>query len=480
MPREFKLPDLGEGIHEGEIVEVLVSVGDKVEDGSPVMVIETDKAETEVPSPVNGVVKEIKVKSGDIVNVGDVLMVFTQAGEAEEEETEDKEKQPEKGEKEDEGEAQEDKAEKKEKVEEEDQPEEKEPSEKAEKKEETKEEPAAEKKEKEKEKVEEPEAKRPQGGPVPAAPSTRRLARELGVDLHDVTPSGPGGRVTSEDVRAFAEEGKKPKEAPEEKKAAEKQPAGQPPAFAEAGPLPDFSQWGPVERQPLRSVRRATAKRMAQSWSQIPHVTHADEADITDLEAFRQKHKEEVASKGGSLSLTVFALKAAVAALRAFPRFNASLDTENEEIILKNYYHIGVAVDTDKGLIVPSIRDVDRKSIYDLSRELDELIARAREGKVDRDDMSGGTFTITNVGPLGGTGFTPIINYPQVAILGLAKAHYRPVVMGDERNFKIVPRLILPLIVGFDHRVLDGADAARFINTVISALHDPEQLLMTM
>ncbi|MGA7876248.1 MAG: 2-oxo acid dehydrogenase subunit E2, partial [Desulfoferrobacter sp.] len=227
-------------------------------------------------------------------------------------------------------------------------------------------------------------------------------------------------------------------------------------------------------------VRRATAKRMAQSWSQIPHVTHADEADITELEAFRRKHKEEVAAKGGSLSLTVFALRAAVAALKAFPRFNASLDTENEEIILKNYYHIGVAVDTDKGLIVPSIRDVDRKSIFDLSRELDELIARAREGKVERDDMVGGTFTITNVGPLGGTGFTPIINYPQVAILGLAKAHYRPVVMGEEGNFEIVPRLILPLIVGFDHRVLDGADAARFVNTVISALHDPEQLLMTM
>lgn len=447
MPREFKLPDLGEGIHEGEVVEVLVSVGDKVEDGSPVMVIETDKAETEVPSPVNGVVKEIKVKSGDIVNVGDVLIVFTEAGEAEKEE------------KEGEAEAEEAEAGKKEKLE-------------------KKEEPATEKKEKKK--VEGPEAKRPEGGPVPAAPSTRRLAREMGVDLHDVTPSGPGGRVTSEDVRAFAEKGKELKESPEKKKAAEKKPAAPPPALAEAGPLPDFTQWGPVERQPLRSVRRATAKRMAQSWSQVPHVTHADEADITELEAFRQKHREEVASKGGSLSLTVFALKAAVAALKAFPRFNASLDTENEEIILKNYYHIGVAVDTDKGLIVPSIRDVDRKSIYDLSRELDELIVRAREGKVDRDDMVGGTFTITNVGPLGGTGFTPIINYPQVAILGLAKARYRPVVVGKEGSFKIAPRLILPLIVGFDHRVLDGADAARFVNMVISALHDPEQLLMTM
>ncbi len=460
MPREFKLPDLGEGIHEGEVVEVLVSVGDNVEDGSPVMIIETDKAETEVPSPVNGVVKEIKVKSGDIVNVGDVLMVFTEAGEVEGKE----------------GEAEEEEAEPEEEKKKED-VKEKKPSREAE--EEPAEKPAAEKKEQETQKVEEPKAKRSEEGPVPAAPSTRHLARELAVDLHAVTPSGPGGRVTSEDVRAFADEGKKPREAVEEQKPAEKKPAPAP-SFAEAGPLPDFSQWGPVERQPLRSVRRATAKRMAQSWSQIPHVTHADEADITELEAFRRKHKEEVAAKGGSLSLTVFALRAAVAALKTFPRFNASLDTENEEIILKNYYHIGVAVDTDKGLIVPSIRDVDRKSIFDLSRELDELIARAREGKVERDDMVGGTFTITNVGPLGGTGFTPIINYPQVAILGLAKAHYRPVVMGEEGNFEIVPRLILPLIVGFDHRVLDGADAARFVNTVISALHDPEQLLMTM
>jgi len=257
-------------------------------------------------------------------------------------------------------------------------------------------------------------------------------------------------------------------------------PAAPSPALAEVGPLADFAQWGPIERQPLRSVRRATARRMAQSWAQIPHVTHADEADITELEAFRQKHKQEVTAGGGTLSLTVFALKAAVAALKAFPRFNASLDVEHEEIILKNYYHIGVAMDTDKGLMVPSIRDVDRKSILELARELDQLIARARDGKVGRDDMSGGTFTITNIGPLGGTGFTPIINYPQVAILGLARARQRPVVLGQGRDLRIAPRLMLPLILGFDHRVLDGADAARFLNLVIATLQDPEQLLMNM
>lgn len=471
MPREFKLPDLGEGIHEGEIVEVLVSVGDEVEDGSPVMVIETDKATTEVPSPVNGVVKEIKVKSGDVVNVGDVLMVFAERGESgERSETAKDEKEP---------------AETAEPKEEEKRAEEaeKEPDEEVEGKEKPEEEQAASAEEK-KATAEPSEKKAQKEGPVPAAPSTRRLARELGVDLHEVTPSGPGGRVTSEDVRAYADKGEQAgetagKEAPE-KVSTEKRAASPPPSFAEAGPLPDFSQWGPVKRQPLRSIRRATAKRMAQSWSQIPHVTHADEADITELEAFRQKHKEEVQAQSGALSLTVFALKAAVAALKAFPRFNASLDTENEEIIIKDYYHIGIAVDTDRGLIVPSIRDVDRKSILQLARELEDLIERAREGKVDRDDMTGGTFTITNVGPLGGTGFTPIINYPQVAILGLAKARYKPVVQGDANDFEIVPRLMLPLIVGFDHRVLDGADAARFVKVVMDALHDPEQLLMTM
>lgn len=459
MPREFKLPDLGEGIHEGEIVEVLVSVGDEVEDGSPVLVIETDKATTEVPSPVNGVVKEIKVKPGDVVNVGDVLMIFTERGESEEtaKEAQKEEKPP--------GKPEVEKMEKRvgapEKKEE---PEEKRPA-----------------LEKEEEKVGKPAQKPPvKEGPVPAAPSTRRLARELGVNLHEVPPSGPSGRVTAEDVRAFAEKRDKAKEAPEKPPAEIAPGAPPPPAFAETGSLADFSQWGPVQKQPLRSIRRATARRMAQAWSQIPHVTHADEADITELESLRHRHKEEVEAQGGALTLTVFALKAAVAALKAFPRFNASLDAEHEEIILKNYYNIGVAVDTDRGLIVPSVRDVDRKSIVQLSRELNELIGRIREGKVDRDDVAGGTFTITNVGALGGTGFTPIINYPQVAILGLAKANYKPVVRGDENDFEIVPRLMLPLILTFDHRVLDGADAARFMNVVIDALQDPERLLMTM
>ena len=219
---------------------------------------------------------------------------------------------------------------------------------------------------------------------------------------------------------------------------------------------------------------------MALAWSQVPHVSHQDDADITELEAFRRRHKAGVEALGGSLSLTVFALKAAVAALKANPRFNSSLDTETDEIVIKHYYHVGVAVDSERGLIVPTLRDVDRKSITELAVELKNVATRTREGKVERDDLAGGTFTITNIGVLGGTGFTPIVNYPQVAILGLGRAGYRPTVVTRGERREIVPRLILPLILGFDHRVVDGADAARFVNTVIDELSDPEKLMLNV
>jgi len=431
MPAQFKLPDLGEGIHEGEIIDVLVSVGDHVEDGQSILVVETDKAAVEVPSPVTGVVKEIKVKPGDIVNVGDVLMTFDAEGKPEEE-AKPAPPPPEAS------------------------PEEVVPVQKEEIR------PVAE------------------GAPVPAAPSTRRLARELGVDLRQVVPTGPGGRVTPEDVRAYAGKGDVVEREGLHAVVPEKPPVDMAvdAPLAKAPPLPDFNQWGPVERVPLRSIRRATAKRMALSWSQIPHVTHTDEADITDLEAFRQRHKIEIEAQGGKLSVTVFALKAAAAALKAYPQFNTSLDMETQEIILKHYHHIGVAVDTDRGLIVPVIRNVDCKGIADLSKELPDLADRIREGKADVKDMAGGTFTITNIGSLGGTGFTPIINYPQVAILGMGQARFKPTVQGEVDNFEIVPRLILPLALGFDHRVVDGADAARFLNVIIDIFEDPEKLIV--
>jgi pyruvate dehydrogenase E2 component (dihydrolipoamide acetyltransferase) len=437
MPKEFKLPDPGEGIHEAEIVEVLVSEGDQVEDGQLILVVETDKAATEIPSPVDGVVQSIRVKVGDVVRVGEVLMTFLEEGEEEEKKEEEK--------KEAKAAEEESKA------------------------------PAAKAK-----KETRPE---PEGGeeePVPAAPSTRRLARELGVDLREVTPSGPHGQVTSEDVRAHSKE--RPEKRPPEKPLAEEseEPAVSRPVQAEVPPLPDFGRWGPVEKKPLRSIRRATANRMALAWSQIPHVTHEDVADVTELETFRRKHQDEIEAEGGKLTLTMFILKAAVAALKEHPRFNASLDVEKGEIILKNYYHIGVAVATERGLIVPVVRDVDRKSITELALELTELAERTREGNVEREDLAGGTFTITNVGPLGGTGFSPIVNYPQVAILGLAQARLQPVVQGDLDNYQVVPRLILPLCLGFDHRIADGADAAQFINAIIETLESPDKLMMHM
>ena len=424
MPVEFKLPDLGEGITEGEIIEVLVHEGDEVQDGQTVLIIETDKATAEVPSPVTGTVKEIRVKPGQTVSVGEVLIVFLKEGESSQDV------------------------------------------------------PA-----------------RASAGPVAATPSTRRLARELGVDISLVKPGGPGGRVTPEDVRGFAAglkraEAKIPPLPPSGKGTEEKIPSpppglklagtgsGRKPEPVKASSPAESERAGRVERMPLRSVRRATAKHIALAWSQIPHVTHMDVADITDLEAFRRKHKEEVAAQGGVLSLTVFAIKAAATALKKFPVFNSTIDMESEEIVIKHYRNVGFAVDTERGLLVPVIRDADCKSLLDLAVELKELTEKTRQGRATRDDLSEGTFTITNVGPMGGTAIMPIINHPEVAILGMAKAKLQPMVVGDEKNFEIVPRLMLPLGITFDHRVIDGAEAAGFLSMIIEELQDPERLLI--
>jgi pyruvate dehydrogenase E2 component (dihydrolipoamide acetyltransferase) len=463
MEKEFRLADPGEGIHEAEIVDILVSEGDQVEEDQLILVIETDKAAVEVPSPMAGVIKKISVAKGDTVKVGDVLIIFDVDAE---EEAEKEEAETEKEEVEETKEGKTPESDEKEKK----------------KEAETREESGESEEEKEQEKPEKMPGKKK---PVPAVPSTRRVARELGVNLYEVEPSGPGGRVTTEDVKAYSEgKEKKPEEKTEKKSTREEKqekPAGKKerkkPA-SEAPTLPDFSQWGTVEKIPLRSVRRTIAKRMKLSWSEIPHVTHADMADITELEIFRRKHKTEIEKQGGALTLTIFVIKAAVAALKSHSRFNASLDMEQEEIILKHYYHIGLAVDTDRGLLVPVIRDADRKSITDLTREFPTLADKTRKGEIEPDDMTGGSFTITNVGSLGGTGFTPIINYPQAAILGMAKARLQPVVMGDMENFRVKPRLMLPLVLGFDHRIADGADAARFMGEIVSALENPEKLMM--
>jgi pyruvate dehydrogenase E2 component (dihydrolipoamide acetyltransferase) len=439
MAREFKLPDLGEGVHEGEIIDVLVAKGDHVQEDQPLLEVETDKAAVEIPSPYAGTVSKIHIEAGDLVQVGDVLVTFgeiegeTEADSALEEESESGE----------------------------------------------------EREEPEQQAVDRPPEQRK--GPVPASPSTRRLARELGVDMHRVSGSGPGGRVTSEDVRAFDErevDETEEEAAPPKEKEAEERPApvgGLSPVRPSAIPvpeLPDFGHWGSVERVPLRSVRRTTARHMTLSWAQIPHVSHQDAADVTALEVFRQQHKEEIAAQGGSLTLTIFVLKAAVAALKAHPRFNASLDVDSEEIVLKKYYHIGIAVDTERGLLVPVLRDVDRKSITELAIEAKDLVERTRAGEAQLDEMQGGTFTLTNPGPLGGTAFAPLINYPEVAILGMAQARWQPTVQGEGQEAQIVPRLLLPLVLAFDHRVVDGADAARFMSLIVESLEDLDKLMV--
>jgi pyruvate dehydrogenase E2 component (dihydrolipoamide acetyltransferase) len=265
------------------------------------------------------------------------------------------------------------------------------------------------------------------------------------------------------------------------------------PQTVEAPPLPDYDRVGPVERLPLRSVRRAIAKQMALSWSQIPHVSTQDLVDITETEALRRRYKDEVRDRDGALTITVFVIKALTNALKEFPKFNASLDMASEEIVLKKYYNVGIAVDTERGLLVPTIRNADQKSVLDLAVELKALAERAREGRASLEDMQGGTMTITNVGAIGGTGFTPIINYPEVAILGLAQARVQPVakqvalpegVSPDDleatlaHGYEFVPRLMMPIILTFDHRVNDGAEAQRFLNRVIEQLEQPERLLL--
>jgi pyruvate dehydrogenase E2 component (dihydrolipoamide acetyltransferase) len=303
------------------------------------------------------------------------------------------------------------------------------------------------------------------------------LARELGVDLRVVSATGPGGRVTDDDVRA-AMGGARPRTAAPgaDGRAPERVAVAKPLATVgvEPPPLPRFEQWGPVERQPLSHLRRTIAERMTLSATLIPHVTHFDRADITELDAIIRRNIEPARERGITLTLTSFLLKAAALALQEHPQFNASLDPAAGELIVKRYHHLGVAVAAERGLIVPVIRDVDRKPLVELQRELAALAQRVREGKATLDDLRGGTFTITNIGALGGTGAIPIINYPEVAILGVARGREEPVV----REGRIVPRTLLPISLTFDHRVADGADGARFAAAIVRRLERPEQLLL--
>lgn len=427
MPATFHLPDLGEGVHEAEILAIPITTGQQVREGDIILEVETDKAAVEIPSPYSGSVGEILVTVGQMATVGSPLMTF---------QTEQSGAQAE---------------------------------------------PVAQAMP---ESQDAPQSAAKTPGPVPASPSTRRLARELGVDLHRVPPTGRGGVVTKDDVTAFS---RQPKVQTPEKLANEIAPATRhaspaPPVIQPAdSPLPDFSLWGPVERQPFRSIRRATANRMSNSWNRIPHVHCMDDVDITSLEAFRQKHKEEIEKAGGRLTMTIFAMKAVATALKTYPAFNSSLDLENQEIVIKRYFHIGIAVDSPQGLTVPVIRDVDRKSIKELAMETEDVVQRARKGELSRDEMQGGSFTITNAGALGGNRFSAIINYPEVAILGMGQGRMQPAAVRTANgDYEITPRLIMPIVLCFDHRVVDGGDAIRFLRLIIDALEDPDELLMTM
>ena len=444
MIKEIKLPEIADNVTSARVIDILVSVGDRVEKDKALADMESDKAAFELPSDTTGVVKEIKVNKGDDVQVGQVLFLVEteedgkggkgeeeeKAGGGEKEKGGDEEREDEEGE---EGKGGEKKREP---------------------------ESTGEDKElKEPQKTEEPEKEEVitrsfMGAPdVPASPSVRRIARETGVDIRKVKGSGPHGRVTPEDIRAFA------------RKSIETGVGG--PAVGYE--LPDFSKWGNVRREKMDTVKKITAREMTASWQTIPHVFQFNKADVTELESFRKKYSPQVEKQGAKLTLTAILLKITASALKRFPAFNASLDIENQEIIFKDYINIGVAVDTDRGLLVPVIRDADRKSIVQLSIELNDLASKARNKKLMPDALQGGNFAISNLGGIGGTNFTPIVYRPNVAILGVSRAAMEQVYSDGE--FK--PRMMLPLSLSYDHRAIDGASGARFITWLCEALENP-------
>ncbi len=443
MAKEFKLPELGENVESGDIVDVLVAKGDIIEVDQNVLEIETDKAVIEVPSSVGGKITKINVKKGESVNVGDTILVVEETKESASKATteEKKEETPSK----------EEKAEEPEET-----PEEKEkPATKRQAVQAPVEAPA--KPESEKPAVPAvPMPGRPPEKAAPAAPSVRRLARELGVDVNNVSGTGDNGRISQEDVKAYVKE----------LNTQRKQAGG---LAIEGEPLPDFTKWGEVERESMSNVRKKTAQHMMNSWAPVPHVTQYDKADITDLEKLRKQWSKKAEKTGGKLTITAILLKVIASALKKFPNFNTSIDLAKNEIIYKKYIHIGVAVDTPAGLLVPVIRDVDQKNILELSAELSDISQKARNRKLSMDEMQGGCFSISNLGGIGGTNFSPIVNTPEVAILGVSRGGMEPSWQGD--GFE--PRLMLPLSLSYDHRIIDGADAARFLRWVCEALEEP-------
>ncbi len=430
-----KVPDLGE-VDKVDVVEVLVGNGDEVEIDTPLITLESDKASMDVPSPLAGKVAEVQVKAGDQVSYGDLILTLevsaVTAPAAEPPLEEAHEPAPV-------GPA---------------------PSQAA--------------------TVEPPAAPRPPepSSPVPpvaavaatvdeaarvkayASPAVRRFARELGVELSQVRGTGRKGRIVKADVQGWV-------------KKTLSEPAARGGVLPEM-PVIDFSRFGDIERVPLTRVQKISGPNLQRSWLHVPHVTQHDEADITDLEAFRQQHKAEAKTEGFNLTPLAFVLKAVVAALERFPKVNSSLDPDGEHLVLKRYYHLGVAVDTEEGLMVPVVRDVDKKGIFELARELAEISQQTRDRKLTPDRLRGASFTVSSLGGIGGTAFTPVVNAPEAAILGVARSTMRPV----WRDGEFVPRLVLPVSLSYDHRVIDGALAVRFTTYLCQVLSDLRRLLL--
>lgn len=411
---DVKLPNLGEGADSGTVVALFVKEGDRIKADQPLLELESEKAVASIPSPAAGVVGRIFVKAGDKIGVGQRILVLAVEGEVA---------------------------------------------------------PAAPEPAKS---VSAPatapgapaqpasaavaESFSPSGAEPVASPSIRKLAAELGIDLTRVRGSERGGRITMDDLRAYIQRLQALATQPQ---AAPSQPASKP----AAEPV-DFSKWGPVSIHPMSLLRKVISRRMAENWNAIPHVTQFDEADVTGLLALRKQYAPAYEQQGARLTLTGFVLQAVAATLKKHPIFNTSLDEAAEAIVYKAYFHIGIAVDTEAGLIVPVIRDVDKKSLLELSKELEELARKARERKVTADELKGGTFTISNQGGIGGAHFTPIVNKPEVAILGLGRGAVKAVV----KDGQVVPRTLLPLAISYDHRVIDGGSAARFTVDLVQAL----------
>ncbi|MBU0509957.1 2-oxo acid dehydrogenase subunit E2 [bacterium] len=402
---EFKIPDLGENIENGEIVKIMVKVGDEVKPEQSLFELETGKAIVEVPSEVEGRIAVIHVEEGDKVDVGQVVFSIETDPNAELAVSAPPKKEAA---------------------------------------------PPAEALSKTKEA--EPSSTPTDAAEIPASPGVRRVAREMGVDLSSVKGSGPEGRITEEDVRAMASVAPMVPSAPS----------------AEI-PLPDFSRFGKIERKAMSSVRQATAEHLSHAWQVIPQVTQYDSADITELEVLRKRYAQKVEQAGGRLTLTAVLVKVVASALRQFPQFNTSVDMARREIIGKDYVNVGVAVDTERGLLVPVIRSADEKNITELAIELIELSKKAHNRQLGPTDLEGGTFSITNLGTVGGTHFSPIVNWPEVAILGISRAGMEPV----WKDNQFVPRLMLQLSLSYDHRVIDGADGARFLRWICEALEQP-------